>query len=158
MKALKVLLVFLSIPFYAWGAAMPEAMFIVDASGSMSEAAGAQTKMEAAKAVLAQVVPAVAPEVKVGLAAYGHRRVNDCTDIEVLVPPGTEDRAEVLARIAAMQPKGVTPIAAAITQVAALLKGREAETTIVLVSDGKETCGGNPREVVKTLRTAASIS
>ena len=152
MKALKVLLVFLSIPLCAWGAAMPEAMFILDASGSMAEAAGAQTKMEAAKSVLAQVVPAVAPEVKVGLAAYGHRRVNDCTDIEVLVPPGTEDRAEVLARIAAMQPKGVTPIAAAITQVAALLKGREAETTIVLVSDGKETCGGNPREVVKTLK------
>lgn len=152
MKALKTLLVFLFLPLCAWGAAMPEAVFILDASGSMTEAAGAQTKMEAAKAVLAQVVPAVAPEVKVGLAAYGHRRMNDCSDIEVLVPPGTEDRAAVLARIAAMQPKGVTPIAGAIAQVAEFLKGRDAETTIVLVSDGKETCGGDPRAVVKALK------
>lgn len=88
MKALKILLVFLSIPVCAWGAAMPEAMFILDSSGSMSEMAGSQTKIDAAKAVLAQVVPAVAPEVKIGLAAYGHRRADDCTDIEVLVPPG----------------------------------------------------------------------
>lgn len=152
MKALKILLVFLSIPLCARGAAMPEAVFILDASGSMGAPAGAQTKMEAAKTVLQQVVPAVAPEVKVGLAAYGHRRDRDCDDIEILVPPGTEDRAAVLARIAAMQPKGVTPIAAAIAQVGAFLKGRAAETTIVLVSDGKETCGGDPRAAAAALK------
>ncbi len=133
---------------------LPEAVFIVDASGSMAEAAGAQTKIEAAKSVLAQVVPAVAPEVKLGLAAYGHRRPNDCADIEVLVPPGNEDRAAVLARIAGMQPQGMTPISAAVTQVANLLKGRTAETTIILVSDGQETCGGDPCAVVKALKAA----
>ena len=105
MKALKVGLVFLFIPLAALAAALPEAMFILDASGSMAEDAGGRTKMAAAQAVLAQVVPAVAPEVKLGLAAYGHRRENDCTDIEILVPPGTDDRAAVLARIAAMQPQ-----------------------------------------------------
>ena len=152
MKALKVLLVFLSIPFYAWGAAMPEAMFIVDASGSMSEAAGAQTKMEAAKAVLAQVVPAVAPEVKIGLAAYGHRREKDCADIEILAAPGNADRGALLARIAALQPKGMTPISEAVVQVAEALEGRDAETTIVLVSDGQETCGGDPCAVAKALK------
>ena len=81
MKALKALLLSLCLPLCASAATMPEAMFILDASGSMAEAAGAQTKMAAAQAVLAQVVPAVAPEVKLGLAAYGHRRENDCTDI-----------------------------------------------------------------------------
>ncbi|NCA82131.1 MAG: VWA domain-containing protein [Opitutae bacterium] len=154
MKVLNILLVSLSISLCARAAPMPEAVFILDASGSMAEAAGPQTKMAAAKAVLAQVVPAVAPEVKVGLAAYGHRRDRDCDDIEILVPPGSEDRAAVLARIAAMQPKGVTPIAAAVAQVAEFLKGRAAETMIVLVSDGKETCGGDPRAVVKALKDA----
>ena len=154
MKALKVGLVSLFIPLCAWAASLPEAMFILDASGSMSGAAEAQTKMDAAKAVLAQVVPEVAPEVKIGLAAYGHRRTNDCADIEILVPPGSEDRAAVMARIAAMQPRGMTPLAAAVTQVAELLKGKDAETTIVLVSDGQETCGGDPCAVVKTLKAA----
>ena len=154
MKALKVWLIFLCIPLGALAAAMPEAMFILDASGSMLGAAGSQTKIDAAKSVLAQVVPAVAPEVKIGLAAYGHRRPDDCADIEILVPPGTEDRAAVLARIAAMQPQGMTPISAAVTQVADLLKGRDAETTIVLVSDGQETCGGDPCATVRTLKAA----
>jgi hypothetical protein len=152
MKTLNVLLVFLFIPLCAFAATMPEAMFILDASGSMTEAAGAQTKMEAAQAVLAQVVPAVAPEVKIGLAAYGHRRPQDCADIEILVSPGSEDRAALLARIAAMQPVGMTPISEAILQVAEALGGRDAETTIVLVSDGRETCGGDPCEVVKELK------
>ena len=152
MKALKIWLVFLFIPLGALAAAMPEAMFILDASGSMAEAAGPQTKMAAAKAVLQQVVSAVAPEVKIGLAAYGHRRADDCGDIEVLAAPGSEDRAVLLARIAALAPKGMTPIAAAVTQVADLLKGKDAETTIVLVSDGKETCGGDPCAVVKALK------
>ena len=152
MKVLQFLLVALSIPLSAWGATMPEVMFILDSSGSMSEMAGAQTKIEAAKSVLAQVVPAVAPEVKIGLAAYGHRRSNDCADIEILVSPGSEDRPALMARIAAIQPKGMTPISAAITQAAELLKERDAETTIVLVSDGQETCGGDPCAVVKALK------
>lgn len=146
-------LLFLCLPLCA-SASMPEAMFILDASGSMQESAGAQTKMEAAKAVLAEVVSAVVPEVKIGLAAYGHRRENDCADVEILVPPGSEDRAAVLARIAAMQPKGMTPISAAVTQVADGLKGRAAETTIVLVSDGQETCGGDPCATVRALKAA----
>ena len=154
MKALKVWLVSLFIPLCAYAVPMPEAVFILDASGSMLEAAGTQTKIAAAKAVLAQVVPAVAPEVKIGLATYGHRRSNDCADIEILVPPGSEDRAAVLARIATMQPKGMTPISDAVLQVAELLAGREAETTIILVSDGKETCGGDPCAVVRELKTS----
>ena len=154
MKALKIWLVALFIPLGALAATMPEAMFVLDASGSMSGTAGADTKMAAAQAVLAQAVPALAPEVKLGLAAYGHRRPDDCADIEILVPPGNEDRAAVLARIAAMQPVGMTPISAAVTQVADLLKGRDAETTIVLVSDGQETCGGDPCATVRALKAA----
>ena len=154
MKSLKIWWVALLVPLCASAAPMPEAMFILDASGSMAEEAGGQTKMAAAQSVLAQVVPAVAPEAKIGLAAYGHRRPLDCADIEILVPPGSADRAAVLARIAAMQPNGMTPISAAVTQVADLLKGRDAETTIVLVSDGQETCGGDPCATVKALKAA----
>lgn len=136
----------------AWAAELPEAVFIVDASGSMEAAAGDQTKMEAAKGVLATVVDGLPPEVKTGLAAYGHRRARDCEDIEILVSPGSPDRAAVLAQVAAMQPKGMTPIAASLRQVAAALEGRDGETTIVLVSDGQETCGGDPCAVVKELK------
>jgi len=111
-----------------------------------------ETKMAAAKSVLHRVVTTVSPEVKMGLAAYGHRRKDDCTDIEILIPPGSDDRAAVLARIEVLQPMGMTPIADTVLQVAEILTGRDAETTIVLVSDGKETCGGDPCEVVRALK------
>ncbi|HPF98534.1 MAG TPA: VWA domain-containing protein [Kiritimatiellia bacterium] len=154
MRTLHKLIISILIPTCVQAAGFPEAVFILDGSGSMQGPAGAQTKMDAAKSVMEKVVPEVPPEVRIGLAAYGHRRAKDCTDIEVLIPPGSADRDGLLARVKAIQPTGMTPIAAAVTQVADLLKGRTAETTIVLVSDGKETCGGDPCATVKALKTA----
>ncbi|MCB2185940.1 MAG: VWA domain-containing protein [Deltaproteobacteria bacterium] len=131
--------------------ALPEVMFILDGSGSMLGPAGNQTKIAAARQVLDQVVPALPPGVKVGLAVYGHRKKGDCADVEILAPPGSEDRAGLLAEVAAIHPKGKTPIAGAVKLVAEQLKTREAETTLVLVSDGLETCEPDPCGVVKAL-------
>ncbi len=50
-----------------------------------------------------------------------------------------------------IQPKGKTPIAEALTQAGEALQGREDDTTLVLVSDGIETCGGDPCAVAKAL-------
>lgn len=130
----------------------PEVMFILDASGSMSEDAGGKCKMDAAKEVMTEIVPALEPEVRVGLTAYGHRRKGCCSDIEVVIPPGSTDRDALLARVKSMEPKGKTPISSAMLTVAGLLKTKENETTIVLVSDGIETCGGRPGQVAKQLK------
>jgi len=130
----------------------PEVMFILDASGSMSEDAGGKCKMDAAKDVMAEIVPDLEQEVRVGLTVYGHRRKGDCSDIEVVMPPGSTDREALLARVRALQPKGKTPITYAILTAAGLLKTKENETTIVLVSDGIETCGSDPCEVAERLK------
>lgn len=129
----------------------PEAVFILDGSGSMWGAAGEQTKIEAAKAVMAEVVPALDPAVRVGLIAYGHRKKGDCSDIEVLVPAGSDDRQAVLDRVQALQPKGKTPISDSVATAVEMLKTKESETTIVLVSDGIETCAADPCGVVEKL-------
>ena len=130
----------------------PQVMFIFDASGSMWGDAGGQSKIEAARSVLAQIVPDIPPEVKVGLAAYGHRRKGDCKDIEVLIPPGSDDRSGLIRKVNQLTPKGKTPIASAVSLVADKLKTFEDETTIILISDGEETCNDNPCEVVRKLK------
>ncbi len=130
----------------------PEITFIVDASGSMWGKAGDTTKIESAKAVMSQIVPGLPPEVKVGLIAYGHRRKGDCKDIEVLIPPGSDDRAFLIEQIQALQPKGKTPISDAISIAVEQLKTKENETTIVLISDGIETCAVDPCKDVKELK------
>ena len=133
----------------------PEVMFILDGSGSMQQAdQSGETKMDAAKKVLNQVVPELPPEVLTGLAAYGHRVPKDCDDVEVIIPPGSDDRTTLLNKANAIQPTGMTPISLSVTQVANLLKGRDAETTIILISDGQETCGGDPCAVVRALKAA----
>jgi len=70
----------------------PEVMFILDSSGSMSEVVAGKKKIDAAKEVMHAVVPQLDENVRIGLTAYGHRRPGDCTDIEVLVPAGSNDR------------------------------------------------------------------
>lgn len=142
----------LCLPLLAVAASYPEVSFILDASGSMLGMAGDKTKMAAAKEVMAQVVPGLAPEARVGLVAYGHRRKGDCTDIEVLIPAGSVDRAGLMDRVNALQPMGKTPITAAVGSVVEQLKTRENETTIVLVSDGIETCAADPCQMVGDLK------
>lgn len=133
---------------------LPEVMFILDGSGSMWGPAGDQTKIEAAKEVMARVVPALPEGVNAGLTLYGHRRKGDCTDIEMLIPSTSSDRNALLAAVQALSPKGMTPIADSIKLVADALKSREAETTIVLVSDGEETCNDDPCGVVRALKAS----
>jgi len=133
---------------------LPEVMFILDASGSMWGTAGSQTKIEAAKDVMARAVPALPEGVKAGLAAYGHRRKGDCEDIEILIPSGSDNRQGLIGKVKTLTPKGKTPLAASVMMVADTLKQNENETTIVLVSDGIETCHDDPCGAVKALREA----
>ncbi len=146
----------LLIPWIACGQTYPEAVFILDSSGSMSEAAGAQAKIDAAKSVLDKAVPALPPEVKIGLVAYGHRKDKDCSDVEILVRAGSADRADLMSKAHSLQPRGLTPISLAVQQVAENLKGRLGETTIVLISDGKETCAGDPCATVRALKASGA--
>jgi hypothetical protein len=141
---------------FAGAETFPEVMFVLDASGSMWSQAGGETKIVAARNVLEKIVPSLPPEVKVGLTVYGHRLKGDCSDIEVLIAPGSDDRAGLMAYVQRINPKGMTPIADSIKLVSEALKGREGETTIVLVSDGEETCVGNPCEVVRGLKSSGT--
>ncbi len=79
-----------------------------------------------------------------GLVAYGHRRKGDCTDIETLRAPEGFDANAVRGAVAALTPKGMTPISAAVRQAAEQLKYTERKATVILVSDGEETCNADP--------------
>jgi len=130
----------------------PEVMFILDASGSMWGNAGGEIKIDAARTVMEEIVPSIPDEVKVGLTVYGHTRKGDCTDIEILVSSGSDNRNLLLDHVNAINPKGKTPIADSVKMVAGTLRNKENETTIVLVSDGEETCDPDPCGVVMSLK------
>ncbi|MBN2808582.1 MAG: VWA domain-containing protein [Deltaproteobacteria bacterium] len=131
----------------------PEVMIILDGSGSMWGTAGEKSKIKAAQEVLHQLIPFLPPEVKIGLTVYGHRRKGSCDDIEIMLPAGSDNRSLLLKFVDGINPKGKTPIADSIKTVVSTLKNNENETTIILVSDGEETCSPDPCGVVRELKT-----
>jgi Ca-activated chloride channel family protein len=51
-----------------------------------------------------------------------------------------------------VQPYGQTPIAASVEEAAKVLDYRRRAAVIVLLTDGEETCGGNPCALADTLK------
>ncbi|MBU1564016.1 MAG: VWA domain-containing protein [Proteobacteria bacterium] len=127
-------------------------VFILDASGSMGAQIQGKMKIDIAKEVLTGLIHDLPAGVNVGLVAYGHRQKADCNDVEELTTLGPLDRESLVSKIKALDHKGKTPITLSVQKVAEGLKTLEDETTIILVSDGEETCQGDPCAMVKDLK------
>src|SRR4051812_14646648 len=130
-------------------------MLIVDASGSMKKAVDGESRMTAAKRVLAETLATIPPDVRLGLLAYGHRKAKDCKDIELVSPIGAEDAGTIAGRIQDLAPKGETPIAASLEMAAkSFLAFKGQENSIVLVTDGIEECKGDPCAAAAAIKAA----
>lgn len=133
-------------------------MIIVDYSGSMNaEVGGGQSRIDAARDAVSALVADLPETVNVGLMVYGHRVSSDdsqreqgCQDIETLVEVGPIDRAAMTTVLDDVEPSGFTPIGAALQQAAAELEVVSGRQTIVLVSDGIDTCAPPPACEVAT--------
>jgi Mg-chelatase subunit ChlD len=122
---------------------------ILDASGSMGGEIDGQRKIDIAHEALTTLIGKLPDRTNVALRAYGHRKGGDCSDVELLTPLETLNRAALTTRINAVNPaqRGMTPIGASLEQVAQDLKGAQGDVLVVLVSDGDETCDGDPTQV-----------
>ena len=136
------------------GSSAGNLMFILDASGSMWGQVEGKAKIAIAKEVLIDLIKNVPDDASVGLVAYGHRRKGDCNDVEELVGLSPIDKDKLIRKIQALSPKGKTPITLSVRKTAEKIKHLEDETTIILVSDGKETCEEDPCALVKELKEA----
>jgi Ca-activated chloride channel family protein len=126
-------------------------MLVLDASGSMWGQIEGRSKIEIARDAVAELVAHWQPEDALGLMAYGHRRKGDCTDIETLVDVGRLDVTQYLATVNALNPKGMTPLSQAVVDAAAALRSSEQKATVILVSDGEETCDLDPCAIGQAL-------
>ncbi|MBD3792369.1 MAG: VWA domain-containing protein, partial [Campylobacterales bacterium] len=129
-----------------------KAMIIFDASGSMWGQIAGKTKIEIAREALARVVRTWNPDVELGLTVYGHRSKGDCNDIETLIPVGKVQSYHMISAVNAIQPKGKTPISRSIRKAADALRYTEEKATIILISDGQETCDPDPCGTAKQLK------
>lgn len=129
-------------------------VLVLDASGSMREPHGdGRSRFRAAVGALREVVSALPGDLEVGLRVYGSR-IDDgpgsCQDSELTVPVGPVDKPALRQALGEARPLGNTPIAYSLREAAKDL-GDEGSRTIVLVSDGEESCGGDPCQVARDL-------
>lgn len=134
-------------------------LLIMDASGSMNSRGGDGDRLiDGAKAALHDLVDQLPDNQNVGLRVYGHRfpnddRENGCQDTELIHPVGPLDRDALNDAIDGYDAEGFTPIGISLEEAAVDLPS-EGERTIVLVSDGLDTCAPpDPCDVAEDLAT-----
>lgn len=121
-----------------------KSIIVLDASGSMWGQIDGRPKLEIAREALASVLAGLPPETELGLMAYGHREKGSCDDIELIVPPAQGTAQAITDAANAMKFLGKTPLTEAVRRAASELKSTEAKATVILITDGIETCEADP--------------
>src|SRR5690606_24916560 len=93
---------------------------------------------------LRTVLRTVPADMELGLMAYGHREKGSCDDIELIVPPAAGSAGAITSAADSLKFLGKTPLSAAVKQAAEALKYTEEKSTVILITDGIETCEADP--------------
>lgn len=121
-----------------------QSILVLDASGSMWGQIDGRAKLEIAREALASVVGEMPAETAMGLMAYGHREKGSCEDIQLIVPPAPGTGAAIVEAANGLKFLGKTPLSEAVRRAAEALKSTEAKATVILITDGIETCNADP--------------
>jgi Mg-chelatase subunit ChlD len=131
---------------------------VFDASNSMWGQIDGQAKISIAKEILQDALEWLPGDLSLALRVYGHqhgRELRNCRDSELLVPPGLGNRERIREAIAAFRPRGQTPLGYSLEQISADLADFAGERAVVLVTDGIESCGGDPAAAAGAVREAS---
>ncbi|MGI8978637.1 MAG: discoidin domain-containing protein [Pirellulaceae bacterium] len=127
---------------------------VLDCSGSMKELTKeGETKMVAAKRVVTDLVQKIPEGMNVTFVIYGHEVFGaaddprNCQAVKIARPLTALDvagKAELSSLIAGLKPTGTTPIALSLRIAGEELIKNDAFCGLVLITDGLETCKGDP--------------
>ncbi len=127
---------------------------VVDASRSMWGQINGEAKMSIAKNILEDVSYWYPQDLDLALRAYGSTspsESNNCSDSTLLVPFSDYNRDPIRAAVSGLRPTGQTPIAFALDEAASDFGSLQSDRAVVLVTDGIESCGGDPARAARDL-------
>ena len=125
-------------------------LLILDASGSMNaKLPNGEARIDVARRAVKGVASLVPAETQLSLRLYGAQSPSsqkNCQDTGLAVPfsAAGASGAAIGNAVDGAKAQGYTPIAYSLEQAAADFPAGAKERVIVLVSDGKETCQGDP--------------
>ena len=142
----------------ALGLALPavsaeRAIIVLDGSGSMWAQIDGKARITIARETLHEVLSTLPEDLELGFMTYGHREKGNCDDIEMLVEPATGTGQAIAEAADKINPKGMTPISDAVRLAAEDLRFTEQKATVILITDGLETCEVDPCALASDLES-----
>lgn len=136
-------------------------LIVLDLSGSMNNKIDDQPMIDIARESIEEFISNLPNNANVGLRVYGHigsgkkkDKERSCSRSDLVYDMQPYEQNEFMDALYKYEPTGYTPIAYTLEQSAEDFADYPAEqytNLIYLVSDGIETCGGNPVKVAKSL-------
>lgn len=131
-----------------------DAMIVFDASRSMdasdADDAGLR-RIDSVRGALARILPDVARKRRLGLVSYGPGPAETCANVTLQLMPAPNAAQRIIDRVNSLRPDGRTPLTQAVRVAADALRYREQPATIVLLTDGEETCRADPCALARRL-------
>jgi Ca-activated chloride channel family protein len=133
---------------------------MLDASGSMQAQVGGEAKIAIAKRVLSEIVESMKgrTDLDIGVRIYGHqfnKSANNCQDTKLELPFAPPDPQKIQDLISRIKAQGYTPIAYSLGEAAKDFPGGAGlQKTIILITDGLESCNGDPCAAARALAAA----
>ena len=131
-----------------------EAMLVFDGSGSMSEMGFNlldEPRIFEARRAVREVMPELTRQRDVGLLIYGPGARSGCENVTVHFTPMPGAGERIIATIDGLRPAGDTPLTRSVQEAVEVLETRGKPGVIVVVTDGKENCGGAPCQFAANL-------
>jgi len=114
-------------------------LLVLDLSSSMADAIDGTPKIEIARMVLREIIEEMPEASTVGLRTF-----KGCGQSDLLVPLQPLDRELLAAEVGVLETGSKTPLAYTIGEITEDLRDLEGPHLVILVTDGMETCGGDP--------------
>ncbi|MBC3542170.1 VWA domain-containing protein [Rufibacter sp. H-1] len=125
-------------------------LFLLDASGSMLAKWETSQRWAVAKTMLARMADSLDTyaNLEIALRVYGHQsaaNLKNCKDTKLEVPFAAHNAGNIKKKLQLITPKGNTPITFSLEQSANdFPPDPNARNVIVIITDGLESCGGDP--------------
>ena len=133
-------------------------LFVLDGSGSMKQKYDKTSKFETAKELLFKLIDSVEhknPNVEFAVRVFGFQSPNtlhNCKDSKLVIPFAKNNATKIMSELGHITPQGMSPIAYSIQAGAGDFPDDvHSLNSIVLITDGEETCGGDPCKISKEL-------
>ncbi|MDP3883112.1 MAG: VWA domain-containing protein [Candidatus Staskawiczbacteria bacterium] len=135
---------------------------ILDASGSMAKENYAGARIDVAKKAVSDFLIKMPQNVNTGLIVYGHKGSNSnadkilsCSGVEEVVKLDRNNNNNIISAMGSFSPMGWTPIAGSLDFVKNIFsqKNKNDKNYLILVSDGVESCDGDPLISAQNLKS-----